>query len=275
MIVKILDDFNLEKIVGSGQCFRGYKAESGFVFITGNCVLGIKQVGKFTYDADCTEAEWNTLWKNYFDLGRNYSHIRHKAMSSDFLGIAAGEGAGIRILRQDPWEMIISFIISQRKSIPAIKKAVELICEKYGRYIRANEKKVYLFPSPEALCAASEEELAGCGLGYRVPYVKDAAKKVCAGIVNLDELGEMDDSSMMESLKTIKGIGDKVASCVMLFSYGRTSAVPVDTWIKKMIHEKYNGENPFLGYGENAGIIQQYAFYYIQNHKWEVEGNSL
>ncbi|MCM1088415.1 MAG: hypothetical protein NC419_09675 [Muribaculaceae bacterium] len=270
MVVKIFDDFNLQKIIESGQCFRCCKTDSGFRFITGNHVLTIKQMDDFAYDADCSGAEWDNIWKNYFDLERDYKSIRSSFSSFDFLGMAADEGNGIRILRQDPWETIVSFIISQRKSIPAIKTGIELLCRKYGNSMESNNETIYLFPSPEAIFSATEEELGSCGLGYRVPYVKDAAQKVYTGLVNLGDLEKLDNQALRESLKTIKGIGNKVADCVMLFAYGRTSSVPIDIWIKKIIQEKYNGENPFPLYDENAGILQQYAFYYIQKHKWEV-----
>lgn len=270
VIVKITDDFDLQKIADSGQCFRCQKTDFGFRFVAAKSALAIRKIDEVTYSVSCSEEEWNAFWIPYFDLGRNYNDVRSAASPGDFLGRAAAEGRGVRILRQDPWEMLLSFIISQRKSIPAIKKSVESLCDLYGGSYEMPGGTVRLFPEPKAIYDAREEELGSCGLGYRVPYIKDAAWKVYRGDIDLEALKALDDDSLLASLKSVKGVGDKVANCVMLFAYGRMSSVPVDTWIKKIIRDKYGGMDPFPQYGENAGIFQQYAFYYIQKHKSEV-----
>ena len=166
--------------------------------------------------------------------------------------------------------MLIIFIISQRKNIPSIKKSVEALAELCGRAIDTPYERVYTFSTPQELCCASDEELAKCTLGYRLPYIKDAISRVVSGELNLDTLAQLDNEALMAALQSVKGVGEKVGNCVMLFAYGRTFRVPVDTWIKKIIAEKFNGENQFLQYGENAGVMQQYAFYYILQHKSEV-----
>ncbi len=271
MLITINDDFDMKKIADSGQCFRCRDMDGTYRFMTGGNVVYLKKISDTKYDASCSLGEWESLWTPYFDLDRNYGQIRENAFKSDhFISCAAEYGRGVRILRQDPWETLVTFIISQRKSIPAIKKAVEALSASCGESMDTGRELLYSFPTPEAVVAAGEQTLAACGLGYRISYVADAAAKVAEGVMDLKKLADTDSETMAETLKSIRGVGDKVAGCIMLFAYGRTACVPVDTWIKKIIAEKYAGKNVFLDFGENGGIAQQYAFYYILNHKDEV-----
>lgn len=262
----ILDDFDLEKIIYSGQCFRPSYYDGIGRFTYKNKILYVEQLSDCEYDFSCSEDEFDQIWSKYFDFGREYAPIR-KSPKDNFLKQSAEFSKGIRILKQDKFETLISFIISQRKSIPAIRSSVEKICEKYGEKITHGNDHFYAFPSPSILANAKESDLASCGLGYRVPYIIDASSKVASGEYNLEELNELTDDELFSALKEIKGVGDKVANCVMLFAYGRTSRAPVDTWIQKIMDTYYGGLNPFPQYKEAAGIMQQYAFYYIQNHK--------
>lgn len=270
MLVTISDDFNLQKICDSGQCFRCKNINGIYRFVSQNHILYIKPISETNFDICCNEDEWTQIWLPYFDLTRNYRRIREYIQDDVFMSTAANSGMGIRILKQDSWEMLITFIISQRKSIPAIKKSVEALSEAFGQVVHTKYEDLYLFPSAEALCHASDSDLAKCGLGYRLSYIRDASKKVQQGVALLDTWNNYDDETLRTMLKTIKGVGDKVANCIMLFSYGRTASVPVDTWIKKIMNKFYSGTNPFLRYEKDAGIMQQYAFYYIQQNKLEV-----
>lgn len=162
---------------------------------------------------------------------------------------------------------LISFIISQRKSIPAIKKSIEALAKLQGEALHTAYEDVYTFPTALALSEAEDSALSDCGLGYRIPYIKQTASAVHHGHTLLKDWDSLDDMSLLSMLKTFHGVGDKVANCVMLFAYGRTASVPIDTWIHKIIAEKYEGQNPFPAYDANAGIMQQYAFYYIQKNK--------
>ncbi len=270
MIVTITDDFDLEKIINSGQCFRPRKLSNGsFLFITGDKYLIIKEVGEQSFGVNCNEEDWDNVWVPYFDLNTNYASIRKKVHEDDsFMIESALVSAGIRILRQNKWEMLISYIISQRKSIPAIRSSVEKLCSRYGHVIAEVEDEIiYSFPSADEMKNATDEELAACGLGYRVSYIKDAVITVNSGHMHLEDMTALDDETLFEELKKVRGIGDKVANCVLLFAYHRTGRAPVDTWIQKVMIEKYNGENPFTVYGDEAGIMQQYVFYYVQNRK--------
>lgn len=272
-IVAIEDDFDLAKIANSGECFRVRTFDDGtYRFITGNNVLYIRQVDgdvlSGRYSVSCSEVDWQRIWVPYFDLDRNYASIRadHEGGSS-FIDAAMDFGCGVRVLRQDAWEMLVTFIISQRKNIPAISKSVNMIAEKFGRPVRTGYETVYTFPTPEELSRATEQDLRDCSLGYRAPYVMDAIRQVCSGQLDLAEADALSDQDLFEQLQCVHGVGKKVANCVCLFAYGRTSLVPVDVWIARAIEEDCQGDDPFAAYEGIAGIMQQYAFYYMTNRK--------
>ena len=256
MKIKIADDFDLDKIARSGQCFRVKKlSDDTYGFVTGRHTVEIT-ANASSYDVSCSEEEWLEILHPYFDLDTDYRRIRSSIPEDDlFLKKAADIGAGIRILRQDRFEMLISFIISQRKSIPAIKTSVERIVSLYG--------KDGFFPTPAEMAGATSEELAACGLGYRVPYILGAVRRVNDHEIDLDDLDLLPDDELVDRLKSFAGVGDKVANCIALFSYHRCALAPVDTWIARVIKEQYCGTNPFPRYGEYAGIMQQYMFYYM------------
>lgn len=265
MNITVDDDFDLDKIINSGQCFRPKKTgENTYRFVTGKHMVDIcditKEDGVTLLSASCSSREWGSIWHDYFDLDTNYRKIRESIPAGDpFLTDAARLGAGIRILRQDKFETLISFIISQRKSIPAIRTSIERLVSLYGRD--------GMFPEPEDMLNATDDELASCGLGYRCSYVYNAAKRIALGEFDLDRADELPDDELFDALKSFAGVGDKVANCVALFAYHRTGRAPVDTWIAKVIESKYGGIDPFPRYGDTAGIMQQYMFYAAQHHK--------
>lgn len=264
MQIEIQDDFDLEKIATCGQCFRAKVMDNGlFRFVSGDHVIYIKETGNHQFDVSCTDAEWKEFWTPYFDLGRSYQNIYYDEREKhDVVRKAMDCGRGLRILRQDPWEMLITFIISQRKSIPAIAKSVEALAEKYGHPIKTDYETIYSFPAPAEMAQASIDELQKCSLGYRAPYIYDAIQKVSSGSLNLKALTDYDDEELFQELQTVHGVGKKVANCICLFGYGRMARVPVDVWILRAIQEDCHGEDPFILFENNAGIIQQYIFYY-------------
>lgn len=269
MNISISDDFDLQKIADSGQCFRVREFENGvFRFVTGNEVLYIQKRSDGWFEVSCSEETWHQVWVPYFDLERSYRSIQEVIPGSDtYMQLAAREGRGIRILHQDPWEMLVTFIISQRKSIPAIKNAVELLANRFGEAKTTPYETLHTFPTALQLSKAEDADLAACKLGYRAPYIKDAIAKVLSGTVDLAAIANLSDTELLDALKTIRGVGDKVANCICLFSYGRIGAAPIDTWIHKIIVQEYGGANPFPAYGAYAGIMQQFAFYYAISHK--------
>jgi N-glycosylase/DNA lyase len=174
--------------------------------------------------------------------------------------IAAGDG--IRILKQEPWETLCSFIISQNNNIPRIKSLISAVCRSYGEKFEYDGKEYYAFPTPEALLAAGEDGLKALKTGFRAGYLISAAEH-CAGGMDLYKIrDEYTYEQGMEELCTIKGVGPKVASCTLLFALDKKSAFPVDVWIKKTIDKYFGGYLDVSSLGEYAGIAQQYLFYY-------------
>lgn len=264
MIVDINDDFDLQKIAHCGQCFRAKKIFGDvYRFITGKSVIYISRKNHAQLEISCDETEWHDVWTNYFDLETNYRALRAEVDGiNPFIKNAADFGAGIRILRQEPFETLISFIISQRKSIPSITTSIERIAKKFGRQVETRYETINLFPTVEELGGVDVEQLSGLGLGYRKNYIIDAVNHVRDGKINLSGLRAVDDEILIDELKKIKGVGNKVANCVALFAYHRVDRVPVDVWIARAINDDFGGKNIFLDIKHNAGIVQQYIFHY-------------
>lgn len=268
--ITISDDFDLEKIRKSGQCFRVIRCDGEgspiFSVVSKNHYLEMSSSasGADKWKISCSKKEFSDFWVPYFDLDRSYEVIRNQAQCDNaFLNEALDFGCGLRILKQDPWEMIITFIISQRRSMPAIATAVEKICHCFGE----NNGNFYEFPSAEKFASLNEAELRDCGIGYRAPYVLDAARRVASGDTDLDACASMADDELFSELCKIKGVGTKVANCIMLFGFSRFASAPVDVWIQRVIDKEFAGKNPFPAFGDVAGIIQQYLFFYITQTK--------
>lgn len=273
------DNFSIRQICESGQCFRlkkleevdarqKEKAEKGFAgekyaLTALGRYLEIEQRENQLF-FDCTLEEFEGIWRRYFDLEEDYARIMGMIDPEDaYLLKAAAYGSGIRILRQDLWEMIISFIVSQQNNIVRIRKCIENLCQKYGEEKRQKDgRKYYLFPTPEALAKASIEELYACNLGYRSKYVHKTAERVAFGEVDLEAIKQMDYEAAMEELCKLTGVGEKVANCICLFALHKTEAFPVDTHIQKVLKEQYAGGFPFERYAGYAGTLQQYIFYF-------------
>lgn len=269
MQIYIEDDFDLEKIAKSGQCFRVALLEGNiYRFITKENILYIRQLSDGLFDISCGKDEWDKTWKQYFALDINYNQLRKDILGKNlFIDKVVENGKGIRILRQDPWEMLITFIASQRKSIPAISSSIEQLSLKYGKPISTEYETVYSFPEADSLRRASIEDLQKCAFGYRSSYISNAIQLVSSKQLDLFQISNYDDDNLFQELINIKGVGKKVANCVMLFAYGRTERAPIDVWIKRAIDSELDGNDPFGAYGEYAGVVQQYIFYYQKSHQ--------
>ncbi len=254
------DDFDPRIIMNSGQCFRMVEAPDGlFELIAFGHRLTLRREGPRTVQLHCTPEAYESLWRPYFDLDTDYAAIAAAAPAADaYLARALMASRGLRILRQEPWETLCAFILSQRKHMKAIRACVEALCDRYGEALPGTARRA--FPTPEALAARSEAELRACGLGYRAPYVLDAARRVADGRLNLLALAALPDAILLPALASVHGVGVKVAECVMLFAYARRARVPIDVWIRRVIDLRYGGVSPFPGYGPNAGVYQQYMF---------------
>ena len=266
-ILKItMNNFDVEKISKSGQCFRMNPIEGSehkyFVIAYGE-YLEMEQCEDGII-LSCTEEEWNRLWKNYFDCETDYDRIYEVIDKEDvYLQKAVSFGNGIRILRQEIFETIICFIISQQNNIPRIKKCVEKICSSYGeeKYNFRGEK-YYAFPTPERLAKQSLEDLQICNLGYRSKYIHITAQMIVQGEVVLENLKDMSYEDAKYELMKLCGVGIKVAECICLFALHHMDAFPVDTNIQAVLFKHYPYGFPFEKYSGCAGILQQYAFYY-------------
>ena len=264
MIAEIKDDFDLRRIHESGQCFRWEPiGEDSFrIPFRGRC-LRIEKRGEHTYLLDCTEEEYTRIWKPYFDLDENYACIRSMVdpREDPFLFHAVCAQTGIRILRQDFWETLVSFIVSQNRNIPLIRRSVERLCRTAGerRIDRAGEE-FFTFPTAEAVLALTQEELLTCALGYRWRFVRAAAEYVCRETLDAEIFRGVSDDEALAQLQKICGVGVKVASCVALFALHRTDAFPIDVWVRRVLQNEYPQGYPFEKYRPYNGIFQQYMF---------------
>ena len=264
MIVTISDDFDLDRIADSGQCFRWSKTDDrSWRIIAGDFCLNIISLGDQRFSLDCTEMEFECFWRGYFDLQESYQDIRKRIdpEQDPFLWQAAEHEKGIRILRQDPWEMLITFIISQNKNIPAIRQCVELFAMCCGKKkVDSRGREYFCFPGPEAAAALSGQELLGCRLGYRWKYVHAAAEAVLDGKIDLYKLKDADEGTTISALTGLYGVGVKVANCVSLFGLHHMDAFPVDVWMKRILAEQYPAGYPYEIYAPYNGVCQQYMF---------------
>ena len=263
MVKKTIDNFELEQICQSGQCFRMKQVgENRYGVIAGSRYLEAEQQGKDCIFF-CEEKEFDHFWREYFDMEEDYAkYIRKVNPRDDYLTAAVSFGLGIRILRQDLWETLVSFLISQQNNIKRIRRCVENICERYGEKKSSVIGGYYAFPKPEALAALDEDELKACNLGYRSKYVVRAAKCVAAGEFDLDAVGKMSYGRAKNELMKLFGVGEKVADCICLFALHHLQAFPMDTHMKQALDAHYKRGFPNRRYHGYQGVMQQYIFYY-------------
>lgn len=282
--VENVDDFDLDHIFDCGQCFRWEKNDEGkYVGTAFGKVAAIdfnKKSRQLTiYNSD--REDFENIWKHYLDLDRDYGGIKKYLAEKDpVIKDAIDYGYGIRILNQEKWETLISFIISQNNNIPRIKKCIDSVAEtlgdKAGTY---NGKTYYNLPSPDTLAGATLDDIAPCRLGYRAKYLIETAKAVKEeGIEALEALAnpEISSAQTAEALRKYCGVGPKVANCISLFSMGKIDSFPIDVWVKKVMNRLYGlDESDMKGmasfaaekFGKYGGIAQQYLFYYITHNK--------
>jgi N-glycosylase/DNA lyase len=273
-----IDSFEPKHIFECGQCFRWNKEDDvSYTGIFKNNVLNVKKYGnKIIFKGVC-DGNIENICNNYFDLNTNYKNIKKQLSNiDDYLATGIKYGEGIRILNQDLWETIISFIISANNNIPRIKGIIERISRKYGNEIEYNEKKYYTFPTIEQLSKASVEDLRNLGVGFRDKRIYDTTQLFFNRIITLDELeNEQDIELLRERLLSLPGVGPKVADCILLFSLKKYEVFPVDVWVRRVMNELYIhniNENKVSKkeiqdlaknkYKNLAGIAQQYLFYW-------------
>ncbi len=273
IIRTITDDFDLDKIAASGQCFRWTKVSGTdepltYRIIAGRKCLYLADLGGGEFAFECSEEDFEGFWRGYFDLEEDYSAIRARIdpQKEPFLHAAAEYEKGIRILRQDTWETLITFIISQNRNIPAIRRSVELLAETCGELLTdCRGQEYHAFPEPDMVAELTDEQLDDCRLGYRCKYVAAAAKSVRDGEIDLKALADADESTTIKALTALYGVGKKVASCVSLFGLHHVDAFPVDVWMERILAQEYPDGYPFESGTPFNGVYQQYMFAYYRH----------
>lgn len=264
-----LEYFDLPQTLDCGQAFRWEESESGRW-----CGVAYGSYLELSKNSDGTvilyntsKADFESIWCNYFDLNRDYGEIINAVSGNEILSLAAAYGKGIRVLNQEPWETLCSFIISQNNNIKRIKGIISRLCESFGEDIGSGH---YAFPSAQKIALLSLEELGILRAGFRAKYILDAAQRVANGEIALNTLKEMPLEAARSELMKIKGVGPKVADCALLFSHGHIDAFPKDVWIKRAMQVLFDGELPSVAL-PYAGIIQQYIFFYARETKLQIE----
>ena len=281
-IIDYIKSFEPKHIFECGQCFRWNEEKDGsYTGVVGNNVLNVKKENNKIVIASIGEDNLEALCIKYFDLDTNYEEIKEILSKTDkYLKESIKYGRGIRILKQDNWETLISFIISANNNIPRIKGIIERISKRYGKKIAWNNNEYYTFPTPKELSKASVKDLRELGLGFRDVRVFETTRIVNNNIIDINEIENIEDTKILrEELLRFPGVGPKVADCIMLFSMKKYNVFPIDVWVKRVMNELYGKEinknskvleannKQILDYAENkfgelAGLAQQYLFYW-------------
>ena len=277
-ILKNPESFNLVHIFECGQCFRWNIEENGsYTGVIKEGVLNVRQQGNDFIFNGKVNGKIEEVVSNYFDLKTNYTDLKKRLSQVDqYMKESIEFGYGIRILNQDLWECIISFIISANNNIPRIKKIIDKLSLNYGKEIDFHGKKYYTFPTAQSLSKASVEDLRKMGLGFRDKRVYKTTRMILDGEINLEELKASNNTEYIEKeLLKLDGVGEKVANCIMLFSLKRFDTFPVDVWVRRVINDLYIHEEDEEKvskvkikelaeekFAKNKGLAQQYLFYW-------------
>ena len=277
LVIEGLRDFDLRHIFDCGQCFRWNKtSENTYLGVAKGKALKITQNGSSITLFDTSKEDFDNIWYGYFDLGRDYGEIKKDLAKDEIMKTATKYGGGIRILNQDLWETVVSFIISASNNIPRIKGIIERLCALYGSEIEYMGEIYYSFPDYNTLAGLTREDLAPIRAGYRDKYILDAAQKFADGILSDTYIRSLPTAEAKKELLSVNGIGEKVANCILLFGLQRTESFPVDVWIKRIMEYCYfNGETTIPAvsalakeeFGDNGGFAQQYLFFYAREEK--------
>ncbi len=278
-----INQFNLQDVLDSGQTFRYERLKDGRYLVLSKDQYGLfsEQKGEFIM-----ETENEAYFKHFFDLENDYTTISKEIIKKhEKMKEILKYTNGIRLLKQDTWEMILSFILSSNNNIPRIKGLVKNICEKYGQKIVSVDQKDYFsFPTPEEMKKATLSELRSLGVGFRDQYIIDARDKIRSQEISIEDLRDMGTQDARLELMKIKGVGKKVADCVLLFGLNKTDVFPVDVWIERIMRDWFVPEDlkkneietyAFKMFGEQMGYAQQYIFYYcITKYREDLKNRS-
>jgi len=274
LIIEDIKDFNTTHIFDCGQCFRWNKEEDGsYTGVVSGKVINVSQLGTKVIFDNLTLDDYHIV-KDYFDLDTDYEKIKEKVSTDDIMKKAIDFGCGIRILNQDEWETMISFMISANNRIPMIKKVIENLSCKFGNFITSYRgRDYYSFPTPEQLAEAPVDKIIECKAGFRAPRIKDAAERFLNERDTIYDLKNKSYQEGLDYLKTYSGIGDKLANCILLFSMKQFDTFPVDVWVRRVMQTLYVDKDTSdkeirrfaeEKFGDFSGYAQQYLFYYAR-----------
>ena len=272
--IELKNNFNLDSTVTCGQIFRYYKLEdNSYDIILKDRVINVYKKDNYIIASSNNEDDLEIVVKNYFDLDNDYENINKYLLEKDsLLKDAIMFSCGLMMIRQDPFETLIEYIISANNGVPNITSALNNIAKRYGKKVLFNKKEYYLFPSYKDLKDVTKEDFRECKVGFRDKYLESIVYKLNNNIINLDDFNKLDSNEAMDKLMENNGIGPKVASCILLFAYQRYDVFPVDTWVKKIMESNYNiiGEKNIREfasktYGKYSALAIQYLFNYSRN----------
>ncbi len=283
LYIRELADFDLEKCAECGQAFRwkrcAHHPETGercaYTCVIRGRAIRAAELEKGLSVTPCRCEEEAGIYVDYFDLKRDYGEIERIIKQDSRLSVCLPGAAGIRVFNQEPFEALISFIISANNNIKRISGIIERLCRLCGERIDLCGEEMYAFPKPDAIAVLSVEALQGIGAGYRAPYIIESAKRIADGY-DLESLRGMELDAARKELMTFKGVGPKVCDCILLFSLGYTNAFPIDVWIDRAMNELFFDSVPpkrsemkeaVKSIGEYSGIIQQYIFFHARRIK--------
>ncbi|HEX2945071.1 MAG TPA: DNA glycosylase [Clostridia bacterium] len=277
IIIRDVHDFDPVQVFECGQCFRWSREQDGsYTGVARGRAANVACEDGALILRNVTLDELDRVWFDYFDLGRDYSKIKEAVAVDDIMKEAVEFGSGIRLLRQEIWETVISFIVSANNNIPRIIKIINDISKNFGEELYYEGRSFFSFPGPKSLASCSLDQLKACRAGYRCSYINETAETVASGSFDLGSLAGISTDAARKALLGLKGVGGKVADCILLFSGTCLDVFPTDVWVKRVMEELYfkqeTGINEIRGFaldyfGKYAGIAQQYLFYFAREHR--------
>lgn len=277
VVISNIRDFEPSHIFDCGQCFRWIRESDGsYTGVVSGKVLNVSKKGLYVIFNNTNIKEFQDFWFDYFDLGRDYSRIKELVLKDNHMKEAVTYGHGIRLLKQDFNEMLVSFIISANNRIPMIMKVVENLSKMFGKKINYNGRLYFDFPEISAIADAQLSDLAETRMGFRAKYVLNSSKMAIESDITRSKLSEMDTCKAKQHLMQLSGVGSKIADCVLLFSGIKYDVFPTDVWVKRVMEALYlkretglNQINEFGTnyFGEYSGFAQQYLFYYAREKR--------
>lgn len=274
-MLKIKNNFDLKSTITCGQIFRYIENEGNYIVVIKDRVISLTEDNDYITIESNKEENLKEVIEDYFDLNRNYEDIEKNILEKDEkIKDALVFSRGLKMIHQDPFETVIAYVISQNNRVPSIAKSLNLIAENYGTKINFKGIDYYLFPDYKVLKDLTVDDYRNCKVGFRDKYLHGIVKSINENELNLNSIYDMNSADSLDYLMKFKGIGTKVASCILLFAYQKFDVYPIDTWVKKFMREDYNIEGEsnirkftLSKYQEYSGLAIQYMFNYKRNNR--------